>query len=146
MPGVKKSKNHHWWPVALQTSWANSEGDVCWIDPSGTIFRKRAENRKIGFMRYGHTIFRGRGVLESNFESEFDIDNQVHLIIAALHKLKPFGRTPSVWANAEQLPRAKISSRRRLAKDPQMWAFRDLLGAATAPLPSRLGGLLRLRQ
>ena len=51
-------------------------------------------NRKIGFKIHGHTVFRGRA-WETAFEDEFDIDNKVHSIIAALKGLKPFGRAPS---------------------------------------------------
>ena len=94
MPGGKRSKNHHWWPVAVQSYWANNAGYVSWIEPSGIISEKRASNRRIGFKIHGHTIFRG-SPWESNFESEFDIDNEVHAIIASLNKLKPYGQTLS---------------------------------------------------
>lgn len=92
MSGDKKPKKHHWWPVALQSYWANSAGDLSWIEPSGKISKKRAANRKIGFKLHGHTIFHGRD-WESTFESEFFIDNEIHRIIASLAEYKPFGRT-----------------------------------------------------
>ncbi|NOR30329.1 MAG: hypothetical protein GQ539_04420 [Sulfitobacter sp.] len=92
MASGKKSKNHHWWPVGLQSYWADRAGDVSWIEPGGKIEKKRSVNRKIGFKIHGHTIFRGT-VWESNFEDEFDIDNEVHEIIPALQGMKPFGRT-----------------------------------------------------
>lgn len=94
MAGGGKSKNHHWWPVGLQSYWADKAGDVWWVEPDGKIDKKRAANRKIGLKIHGHTIFRG-GVWESNFENEFDIDNDVHSVVSALLDLKPFGRTPS---------------------------------------------------
>lgn len=93
MASGKKSKNHHWWPVGLQSYWADQAGDVFWIEPDGKIENKRSVKRKIGFKIHGHTIFRGT-VWESNFEDEFDIDNEVHKIIPALQGMKPFGRTP----------------------------------------------------
>lgn len=93
MASGKKSKNHHWWPVGLQSYWADRAGDVSWIEPDGKIKKKRSVNRKIGFKIHGHTIFRGT-IWESNFEDEFDIDNEVHKIIPALQGMKPFGRTP----------------------------------------------------
>ncbi|MEI9403547.1 hypothetical protein [Mesorhizobium argentiipisi] len=93
MSGTQKSKNHHWWPVGLQSHWANYAGDVSWIEPSGNIISKRTANRKIGFKIHGHTILRG-SAWESSFEAEFDIDNEVHKIIAALKALRPFGWTP----------------------------------------------------
>ena len=93
MANGSKSKNHHWWPVGLQKYWADRRGDVSWIEPSGIVDKKRSTNRKIGFKIHGHTIFRGTG-WESNFEKEFDIDNEVHNIVSALEGLKPFGRSP----------------------------------------------------
>lgn len=93
MASGKKSKNHHWWPVGLQSYWADRAGDVSWIKPDGKIEKKRSVNRKIGFKIHGHTIYRGT-VWESHFEDEFDIDNKVHEIIPALQGMKPFGRTP----------------------------------------------------
>lgn len=93
MASGNKSKNHHWWPVGLQSYWADRAGDVSWIEPDGKIDKKRFVNRKIGFKIHGHTIFRCT-VWESNFEDEFDIDNDVHKIIPALQGMKPFGRTP----------------------------------------------------
>ena len=89
-----RSRNHHWWPVGLQSYWADMAGDISWIGPDGKIEKKRAANRKIGLKIHGHTIFRG-DVWESNFESEFDIDNDVHNIISNMQKLKPFGRNIS---------------------------------------------------
>lgn len=94
MSASNQSKNHHWWPVGLQSYWTDRTGNVSWIEPSGKISKKKADNRKIGFKIHGHTISRGSG-LESNFESEFDIDDEVHRIIGALNELKPFGRKPS---------------------------------------------------
>ncbi|WP_461433600.1 hypothetical protein [Hoeflea alexandrii] len=94
MANANKSKNHHWWPVGLQQYWADRREDLSWIEPDGTIQKKRPANRKIGYKRYGHTILRG-SVWESNFESEFDVDNEVHDIVTGIRNLKPFGRTPS---------------------------------------------------
>jgi len=86
----------------MQSYWANNAGYVSWVEPSGAISQKRAANRKIGFKAHGHTIFRG-GVWESNFESEFDIDNEIHATIAALNALKPYGRTPSEFLASMKL-------------------------------------------
>lgn len=89
-----KSKNHHWWPVGLQSYWSDKKGDVSWLDPDGKIEKKRAVGRKIGYKIHGHTVFRG-SAWETNFENEFEIDNNVHTIIGSLQGLKPLGRTPS---------------------------------------------------
>ena len=94
MSNSQRSRNHHWWPVSLQHYWADKRGYVSWIEPSGKISRKQATNRKIGYKIHGHTIFRGSN-WESNFENEFDIDNEVHVIVDTLKGLKPYGRTPS---------------------------------------------------
>ncbi|MBY8824286.1 hypothetical protein [Sphingomonas colocasiae] len=91
MSGGNRSKDHHWWPVALQGYWANKHGNVSWIDPNAERGTKRYYNRKIGSKRHGHTMLKGKGVWETNFESEFDIDDKIHNIIAALKGLKPLG-------------------------------------------------------
>jgi hypothetical protein len=94
LPFKDKSKNHHWWPVGLQRYWADRNGDVAWIEPDGKSDKKRADSRKIGSMFHGHTAFKG-SFWETNFESEFDIDNEVHRVVDGLRALKPLGRTPS---------------------------------------------------
>ncbi|NDU99933.1 hypothetical protein [Pseudoroseicyclus tamaricis] len=93
MASGRSSRNHHWWPVGLQSYWTDRFGYVSWIGPGGCIEKKRSVNRKIGFKIHGHTIFRGTD-WESNFEYEFDIDNEVHKIISALQGMTPLGRTP----------------------------------------------------
>lgn len=94
MTGSKKPKNHHWWPVAMQSYRTDNAGNVSWVKPSRETFKKRAANRRIGFKIHGHTIYRGT-CWESNFETEFGIDNEIHNIITALKELRSFGRTPS---------------------------------------------------
>jgi hypothetical protein len=115
MASGKKSKNHHWWPVGLQSYWADRVGDVSWIEPDGKIENKRSVNRKVGFKIHGHTIFRGT-VWESNFEDEFDIDNEVHKIIPALHRMKPFGRTPKEFFALIKMLGKKDKSLRDMCK------------------------------
>lgn len=119
MLSAHKSKNHHWWPVALQSHWTNKKGDISWVEPDGKIFRKRAANRKVGFKIHGHTVFRG-SVWESNFEAEFDIDNQVHAIISGLRKLKPLGSKPSEFVGLAKL----LFKKNRVLRD--MCKFYDL--------------------
>lgn len=91
MAGKSRSKNHHWWPVALQRYWSDDHGDVSWIDAAGKVDKKKSENRKIGLKIHGHTLFRGDVWGETNFEDEFDIDNDVHRIIDRLRALRPLG-------------------------------------------------------
>lgn len=83
------SSKHHWWPVALQSYWADRHGDVSWIQPSGKVTKKQYRNRNIGIKRNGHTLLRGKGVWETNFEHQFDIDDKIHGIIDALKGLVP---------------------------------------------------------
>ncbi|MDF1634159.1 hypothetical protein [Mycoplana sp. MJR14] len=94
MPRTNSSKNHHWWPVALQRYWADSKRDVSWIEPDGRTDKKKFDNRKIGYKIHGHTILKGT-VWESSFENEFDIDNEIHNIVRALKALAEQGKRPS---------------------------------------------------
>tara|TARA_R110002020_G_scaffold337146_4_gene552649 strand:- start:2955 stop:3917 length:963 start_codon:yes stop_codon:yes gene_type:complete len=88
---ARKSRNHHWWPVTLQKHWTDRQGNLHWIEPDGTVDRKKAKNRKIGYSLHGHTIFQGTE-WESNFEKDFEIDNDIPNIIGQIQELKPFGR------------------------------------------------------
>lgn len=89
------SKKHHWWPLVLQSYWADEDGDVASIDPDNVIVRKKSYNKQIGHKRHGHTLFRGGVWGQTNFEREFDIDNEVHRIIGNLKSVKPLGQPPS---------------------------------------------------
>ena len=111
----KNSKIHHWWPVGLQQYWADSNKELSWIEPDGTIRKKKPANRKIGYTRHGHTIFRG-SVWESSFESEFDIDDEVHRIVAGIRNLKPFGRNPSEFFALLRLLQKKDRTLRDMCK------------------------------
>lgn len=100
MAKKSNSKNHHWWPVALQNYWSDKNGNVSWIDPTGTVCQKKSANRKIGHKIHGHTLFRGDVWGETNFEHEFDIDNEVHKVIDSLKAIKPQGKKHSalrIW-------------------------------------------------
>lgn len=119
MANSKQSKNHHWWPVALQSYWADRAGNVSWITPDGEIDKKRYINRKIGSTRHGHRIFRG-SVWESNFENEFDIDNEIHKSILALQGIKPFGRTPKEYFALIKMLGKKNRSLRDVSKFYQL--------------------------
>lgn len=100
------SKKHHWWPVALQQYWTDRREELSWVEPDGTIQKKKPANRKIGYKRHGHTVSKG-SIWENNFESEFDIDDEVHRIVAGTHNLRPFGRTPSEFLTLLNLLRKK---------------------------------------
>ena len=83
MKRSKESRQHHWWPVGLQRKWRDSSGRVSWIQPNGETVHKKVDNRKIGYRRYGHTIFRD-SVWKTNFEDLFKIDNKVPEIVDKL--------------------------------------------------------------
>lgn len=119
MANSKDSKNHHWWPVGLQQYWADRHENLSWIEPDGTIQKKKPLNRKIGYKRYGHTLFKGTS-WESNFESEFDVDNEVHEIVSYLRKLRPFGRTPSEFFSLIKLLGKKDRTLRDMCKFYQL--------------------------
>ncbi len=109
MSGRNKSKYHHWWPVVLQNYWSDENGDVSWIDAAGNTGKKKSENRKIGLKIHGHTLFRGDVWGDTNFEDEFDIDNEVHRIIGNLKDLKPLGKSLSAleswWKSFRKIDR-----------------------------------------
>lgn len=87
----QKSREHHWWPVGLQKYWADSNGDVWWISPTGKITNKRAKNRKIAYQSHGHTAMRGN-VWEQNFEADFQsADDSIHTNISKILSLTPLG-------------------------------------------------------
>jgi hypothetical protein len=95
MSDNSNSREHHWWPVGLQTYWSDKNGDVSWIEPDGEIGKKRAKNRKIAKKAHGHTFFRG-GPWKTNFEGDFQsADDAVPKVVDVLLKLNPLGRTPS---------------------------------------------------
>jgi hypothetical protein len=93
MGNGKESKKHHWWPLGIQSHWADDNGDVSWITPKGTTDKKRYRNKNIGQTRRGHTL-RPRGPWQTNFEHEFTIDKKVHEIVEALSRLVPDGIHP----------------------------------------------------
>ena len=85
------SREHHWWPVALQAYWTDSRGNVSWIDPGGKIQKKKAKNRKIAKKSHGHSLFRGSD-WETNFEKESKlqeiVDGYLLKDIFALEQIK----------------------------------------------------------
>lgn len=106
------SREHHWWPVALQRYWENRAGEVSWIDPSGQITRKKVQNRKIAKKARGHRYLKGN-VFEYCFEPDFsDADNSIHEVMARLRDLKPLS-----WATSEifTLLRASFNNNRDLS-------------------------------
>ena len=60
-------------------------------------------------------MFRGSS-WETNFESDFDIDNEVHVIVDRLKSLKPYGRIPSEFLGLLKLLFRKDKSLRDMCK------------------------------
>ena len=87
----KESKYHHWWPVGLQKFWRDENKHVHWIEPNGSVFSKRSDqkNRDIGHSEHGHAIFRDTA-WKSNFESLFSIDDSIGDIFDGLKYFEPY--------------------------------------------------------
>lgn len=98
-----KSREHHWWPVALQQFWKDRHGNVSWVTPAGKVEKKRVSRRKIAKKAHGHTALRGTP-WEYNFEIAFsDADNNAAQVIKSLNALKPLGHTVREFAQVIRL-------------------------------------------
>lgn len=74
MPKVKSAR-HHWWPEGVSKHWANSDGCVNRLLPSGEVLPAPPQNW--GVIGNGHAIKLGDdpalgSVWDSSFESEFE--------------------------------------------------------------------------
>lgn len=56
--GKKKSERHHWWPECISKRWADANGGVHWLLPTGEVRRARPES--FGVIGNGHFIKLGR--------------------------------------------------------------------------------------
>lgn len=84
MAKKQSSREHHWWPVALQKHWTDRAGNISWVNPRGIVTKKKAENRKIAKKARGHTVLLN-GPWTTNFEDDFDTaDNSIHQVLAKL--------------------------------------------------------------
>jgi hypothetical protein len=70
---TEKPKRHHWWPECVSKHWADAEGGVHWILPTGEIRKIRPAS--LGVIGNGHSIRFGDGneptPWDVNFEAEF---------------------------------------------------------------------------
>lgn len=69
-----KSERHHWWPECVSKYWADAQGGVHWLLPSGETRRSAPKN--FGLIGNGHMIKLGDDpaegtVWDSSFEAEF---------------------------------------------------------------------------
>jgi hypothetical protein len=79
------SANHHWWPVALQSYWGDSNGKIATLSPSGDVKLRNYKNKKIGQKRHAHTMHKGMEDWEHKYEGFFDAaDNQIHDVVSDL--------------------------------------------------------------
>ena len=110
------SREHHWWPVGLQTYWKDGNGDVSWIEPDGKIDKKRVKNRRVGVKAHGHTMFKG-DFWETNFEDEFaSADNNIHDVVKHVSGLKPLGYSLTEFAKLVTLLFKRDRSQRETCK------------------------------
>lgn len=70
----KKSERHHWWPECVSARWADADGGVHWLLPTGEVRRARPES--FGVIGNGHFIKLGNvpgqhTPWDENFETEF---------------------------------------------------------------------------
>ncbi len=110
------SKEHHWWPVALQQYWTDPKGYLSSINCEGEIRTRKPKNRKIGRRRHGHTYGKG-SFFEHNFEDVFSVaDNDVKEIVEFVEKISPFGVNIREWMEILKLVRKPNRTIKDIAK------------------------------
>lgn len=68
----------------MQKHWTDQNGNISWVNPTGTVTKKKAENRKVAKKAHGHTVLLN-GPWTTNFEDDFDAaDNSIHHVLAKL--------------------------------------------------------------
>lgn len=84
---AQSSREHHWWPVALQSHWAVL-GKVSFIEPSGKADAKSYKNEKMGRKAHGHTISHSDKIWAYNFEGKFKkADDRIHAVVRRCLKM-----------------------------------------------------------
>lgn len=87
-----KSARHHWWPECVSKHWADADGFVHWLRPTGEV--RRIPPGQLGAISNGHMIKLGRAgddhnPWDENFESQFDqADNAFPDLICWLQNLQ----------------------------------------------------------
>lgn len=90
--GKQKSERHHWWPECVSARWADRDGGVHWLLPTGEVRRARPES--FGVIRNGHFLKLGnfpdeQTPWDQNFELEFQrADDRFPAVIDWLESLK----------------------------------------------------------
>jgi hypothetical protein len=92
-------QRHHWWPESIQKQyWQDANNRVHWIEPDGRLDYKNPENHRTGSNLRHHTIdqINWNGdkrpqplhyLNGANFENDFQIDNNVHKVVALTREL-----------------------------------------------------------
>lgn len=99
MPKYKPAR-HHWWPECVSEHWADTDGFVHWLLPTGEI--RRAPPSQLGAIRNGHMIKLGRTRgdqthWDKNFEPQFDrADNAFPNLIYWLESLERTAKAPGL--------------------------------------------------
>ncbi len=95
---MRNSREHHWWPVALQEYWSTL-GAVKSLSSDGKVDTRKYYNRKIAKKSHGHTIILDPDFWRENFEPEFDAaDDSIHRVTMGcirLFSLSKFARL--IW-------------------------------------------------
>lgn len=87
-----KSERHHWWPECVSQHWADADGGVNWLLPSGEVRRSKPEN--FGLITNGHHIKLSHTAGEVSpwdvsFENEFErADSDFPQVIKWLNSLE----------------------------------------------------------
>lgn len=121
---TETSIRHHSFPYGLQKYWAADE-HISWLEPNGTVMRKRFGKRATGFLNHGHTVLhadkwgtQGDFAPNFNFEADFEIDNEVHCIVASLLGRRPaqtlLGRTIGLLSQTRTGPLKALGSGREM--------------------------------
>jgi hypothetical protein len=81
------SREHHWWPVALQYHWSTLR-KVHELHHDGRVVSKVYDRRKIARKSHGHTIVLDQELWRQNFEGAFaKADESIHDVVEACQKL-----------------------------------------------------------
>jgi hypothetical protein len=81
------SREHHWWPVALQDHWSTLR-KVHALHHNGDVLSKVFDRRKIARKSHGHTIILDQELWRQNFEGEFArADDSIHRVVARCREI-----------------------------------------------------------
>lgn len=101
--GKLKSERHHWWPECVSQHWADQDGGVHWLRPSGETIRSTPNN--FGLIGNGHHIkLSGDPCAPSPWDESFEAKFQT-----------ADGNFPKVIAWLDELPRTTAALEQPIA-------------------------------